>query len=128
MLVRRKAYEQVGGFDEGFFLYSEETDWQRRMKDHGFRIVFTPAAQVTHFGGASGEAEKAKVNGHFFESLDRYERKHQGWRGSFHCAWQCRLDALRAQFCGAWSRLLFPSDVQSLLQKDACTPGCLCAR
>jgi GT2 family glycosyltransferase len=81
MLVRRKAYEQVGGFDEGFFLYSEETDWQRRMKDRGFRIVFTPAAQVTHFGGASGEAEKAKVNGHFFESLDRYERKHHGLLG-----------------------------------------------
>jgi GT2 family glycosyltransferase len=81
MLVRRKAYEQVGGFDEDFFLYSEETDWQRRMKDHGFRIVFTPAAQVTHFGGASGEAEKAKVNRHFFESLDRYERKHHGLAG-----------------------------------------------
>jgi GT2 family glycosyltransferase len=48
MLVRREAYDQVGGFDEGFFMYSEETDWQRRMKNKGFRIVFTPAAQVTH--------------------------------------------------------------------------------
>jgi GT2 family glycosyltransferase len=81
MLVRREAYEQVGGFDEGFFLYSEETDWQRRMQDKGFRIVFTPAAQVTHFGGASGASEKAKVNRHFFESLDRYERKHHGLMG-----------------------------------------------
>jgi hypothetical protein len=81
MLVRREAYEQVGGFDEGFFLYSEETDWQRRMKDDGFRIVFTPAAQVTHLGGASGASEKAKINRHFFESLDRYEYKHHGLAG-----------------------------------------------
>jgi GT2 family glycosyltransferase len=81
MLVRREAYERVGGFDEGFFLYSEETDWQRRMRDNGFRIVFTPSAQVTHLGGASGAAEKAKVNRHFFESLDRYEYKHHGLAG-----------------------------------------------
>lgn len=81
MLVRRTAYEKVGGFDEGFFMYSEETDWQRRMQNQGFRVVFTPTAQVTHFGGASGASEKAKINRHFFESLDRYERKHHGLSG-----------------------------------------------
>jgi len=81
MLVRRKVVEQVGGFDEGFFMYAEETDWQRRMRDAGWRIAFTPTAEVVHLGGASGAAEKARVNRNFFDSLDRYERKHHGLAG-----------------------------------------------
>jgi GT2 family glycosyltransferase/glycosyltransferase involved in cell wall biosynthesis len=81
LLVRRKVVDQVGGFDERFFMYAEETDWQRRMRDAGWRIAFTPAAEVVHLGGASGAAEKARVNRNFFDSLDRYERKHHGLAG-----------------------------------------------
>jgi GT2 family glycosyltransferase len=81
LLVRRAAYEQVGGFDERFYMYQEETDWQRRMKDQGWKIHFTPAAQATHLGGASGASESARINRHFFESLDRYEHKHHGLMG-----------------------------------------------
>lgn len=81
VLVRRAAYEQVGGFDERFHMYAEETDWQKRMRDRGWRVLFTPRAVVTHLGGASGAAEKARVNRSFFESLDHYERKHHGAAG-----------------------------------------------
>lgn len=81
MMVRREAYAQVGGFDENFFMYSEETDWQRRLQSAGWKIVFLPQAQVTHLGGASGASEKARINNNFFESLDRYERKHHGLKG-----------------------------------------------
>lgn len=81
LLVRREAFEQIGGFDEGFFMYSEETDWQRRMRDAGWAVAFVPAAVVTHLGGGSGAADRAKINRHFFDSLDRYERKHHGRPG-----------------------------------------------
>jgi GT2 family glycosyltransferase len=81
MLLRREVFERVGGFDERFFMYAEETDWQRRIRDAGWEIAFTPAVEVTHLGGASGAKEKARVNRHFFESLDRYERKHHGLAG-----------------------------------------------
>lgn len=81
LLVRREVFEQVGGFDERFFMYAEETDWQRRIRDRGWDIGFTPAAVVTHLGGASGAREKARINRHFFDSLDFYERKHHGLRG-----------------------------------------------
>lgn len=81
MLVRRAVFESLGGFDEQFFMYSEETDWQRRMRNAGWEIRFTPAATVTHLGGASGAGERARINAHFFESLDRYERKHHGLVG-----------------------------------------------
>ena len=81
MLIRHEVYRQIGGFDEQFFMYSEETDWQRRMRDHGWHIAFTPHAEVTHLGGASGAAEAPRVRKHFFDSLDYYERKHHGLAG-----------------------------------------------
>lgn len=81
LLVRREAYEQVGGFDERFFMYAEESDWQRRMRDAGWEIAFTPAAQVQHLGGGSGAADRPKINRHFFQSLDYYELKHHGTLG-----------------------------------------------
>ncbi len=81
LLVRRTAYEQVGGFDERFFMYAEETDWQRRMRSAGWTIGFTPAARVTHLGGGSGVSDKPAVDRHFWASLDRYQRKHHGLGG-----------------------------------------------
>lgn len=79
LLIRREVYERVGGFDEAFFMYSEETDWQLRMRHAGWKIGFTPTATVTHLGGASSAPER--LNPHFFESLDYYERKHHGLAG-----------------------------------------------
>ena len=81
MLVRRAAYERVGGFDESFFMYSEEADWQRRMKDAGWEVMFMPEARVKHLGGASGAREETRISRYFFESLDYYERKHHGLSG-----------------------------------------------
>ena len=81
ILVRRSVYEQVGGFDERFFMYAEESDWMYRMRRAGWQIDFTPTAVVTHLGGASGAADKPKINRVFFESLDYYELKHHGFAG-----------------------------------------------
>jgi hypothetical protein len=88
MLVRRETFEQTGGFDERFFMYSEETDWQRRIRNRGWEIAFTPEARVTHLGGASGASDKKNINRFFMESLDRYVLKHHGPLGfvSFRCA------------------------------------------
>ena len=79
MLVRRATYEQVGGFDEMFFMYAEETDWQRRMCSKGWLTGFTPLAEATHLGGASGGA--TGIRRRVFESLDRYQYKHHGISG-----------------------------------------------
>jgi len=80
LLVRREVYEQVGGFDERFFMYAEESDWQLRIRQAGWDIAFTPAAQVVHLAGASG-SRKSNINPAFFDSLDYYERKHHGTLG-----------------------------------------------
>lgn len=81
LLLRRAVFEQVGGFDERFWMYSEETDWQQRMAQKGWKVMFVPQAVVTHLGGASGANEKVRINESFFESLDYYEWKHYGMRG-----------------------------------------------
>ena len=81
LLVRRAVVEKVGGFDEKFFLYAEESDWQKRMRDAGWEIWFTPDAQVTHLGGASGAGERSKVSHLFWQGQERYILKHHGRGG-----------------------------------------------
>ncbi len=53
MFVRRAAFDDVGPFDERYFLFSEEVDWMRRATDRGWSVVFTPDAHCVHVGGAS---------------------------------------------------------------------------
>jgi GT2 family glycosyltransferase len=53
LCVRRSAFEAVGGFDERFFMYSEETDLCSRLRDHGYARWYEPAAVARHHGGAS---------------------------------------------------------------------------
>lgn len=53
-LIDRRCYDAVGGFDELFFMYSEETDFSLRAADAGFATTYTPEARAEHVGGASG--------------------------------------------------------------------------
>lgn len=53
MLVRRGAIDEVGLLDEDFFLFSEETDWCFRFHRAGREVIFIPAAQCVHVGGAA---------------------------------------------------------------------------
>ena len=65
-LLRRRAYDEVGPFDERFFLFSEEVDWMRRAADAGWSVVFTPDARCVHVGGAAhgGRMFRENVRGH----------------------------------------------------------------
>jgi GT2 family glycosyltransferase len=74
MLVRRDAYEAVGGFDERFFLYCEDTDLCKRLRDAGHTIGFEPAAEVHHVGGASSGAGETRPIA--ARSRVLYARKH----------------------------------------------------
>jgi N-acetylglucosaminyl-diphospho-decaprenol L-rhamnosyltransferase len=54
MLVDRACYDRLRGFDESFFMYSEETDFCLRARDAGWVTRYTPAASAMHVGGDSG--------------------------------------------------------------------------
>jgi len=53
LLLRRDAVEEVGLFDERFFMFCEEADWCRRARDEGWATVYVPAAEVVHVGEAT---------------------------------------------------------------------------
>jgi GT2 family glycosyltransferase len=74
MLVRRSAYEQVGGFDERFFLYCEDIDLCRSLRVAGHDLCYEPAATVHHVGGASAPANT--TNPIYARSRVAYARKH----------------------------------------------------
>jgi hypothetical protein len=78
LLVRREAYEQVGGLDEGFFMYSEELDWCRRLKAAGWQVIYLPTATIIHHEGKSSEQVVPARHIHFQSSKVRYFRKHHG--------------------------------------------------
>jgi GT2 family glycosyltransferase len=75
LLARRSAFEEVGGFDERFFLYAEECDLAARWRRRGWRILFEPAARVMHRGGASGGDA---LFGQLHQGLADYVARHQG--------------------------------------------------
>jgi GT2 family glycosyltransferase len=79
-LLRRAAFEEVGPFDEEFFLFSEETDWCYRLRETGWQALFDPDAEAVHVGGASWRPQSAtlfreQVKGHL-----RFLAKHRGRR------------------------------------------------
>jgi GT2 family glycosyltransferase len=79
MLVRRKAAERVGYLDPEFFVYSDETDFQKRLRDAGFEILYVPAARAIHREGMASDisgAERRIVE--FHRNRDLYLRKHRG--------------------------------------------------
>jgi len=78
VLLRTEALEQVGTFDEGFFMYSEELDLLRRMGAMGWQTHYDPAAAVTHHEGRSSEQVVAARHLHFQRSRVCYFRKHHG--------------------------------------------------
>lgn len=75
MLVRREALNEVGGWDEGFFLYGEDQDLCRRMWSAGYEVLFEPAATAVHLGGAS--APRARLLPVLARSRIRYAGKHR---------------------------------------------------
>jgi N-acetylglucosaminyl-diphospho-decaprenol L-rhamnosyltransferase len=80
MLARREAVQQVGGLDEGFFMYSEELDWCRRIKGAGWRVVYLPTARIVHYVGKSSEQAVAARHINFQRSKIRYARKYHSRR------------------------------------------------
>jgi len=60
MLIRREAWQQVGGFDPAYFMYNEDVDLNVRLRRSGWRVVFLPEAKITHHLGASSSADWQK--------------------------------------------------------------------
>lgn len=76
LLIRREVIEQVGGMDEAFPIFFNDVDLCYRIKQAGWKICFTPDAQVTHHGGASTRQAKRQMIRESHQSLLRFYEKH----------------------------------------------------
>ncbi|MDC5697686.1 glycosyltransferase [Intrasporangium calvum] len=99
LLLRAEAIRDIGGFDDTFFLYAEETDWAYRAARRGWRHAMVATVTATHVGaGTSGDETRREA--HFHAGQERYYRKHFGGVG-----WQI---ARAAQLAGSAARSLRP--------------------
>jgi GT2 family glycosyltransferase len=78
MMVRRTAFEGVGGMDEQFFLYWEDADLCFRLKQRGWLTTYNPSVAVTHLTGRSSSRARKESLIAFHRSAFRYFRKHGG--------------------------------------------------
>ncbi len=79
LALRRDAFTAVGGFDaKRFFLYWEETDLERRVRQAGWRILYCRNLRCRHLGGASLAPGRSQHEGYFWRGFYAYHRKHGG--------------------------------------------------
>ena len=110
-IIRKEALDRVGYFDERFFLYYEEVDLCRRIKDAGYQIWYWPDIKIVHLGGESSKripglkvsASGTQLTLWRMQSELLYYRKHHGASGAWSAmlleSWWNRLRVIR----NAWS-------------------------
>jgi N-acetylglucosaminyl-diphospho-decaprenol L-rhamnosyltransferase len=83
MLLRRAALDQVGLFDERYFMYVEDMDLCTRLRQAGWEVWFSPELEIEHVGGTATAGRRRMTLEHS-KSIYRYFVKHQspGWRAA----------------------------------------------
>lgn len=77
LAINRAAWNQIGGFDEEFFLYGEETDWQERASAAGWRILLADELDVEHGNPTAAEGARDSVSAHGAEvsTVERFRNR-----------------------------------------------------
>ena len=76
MMLKKSLFDVIGGMDEQFFMYQEETDWGLRTAKAGKKTVYNPNAVVTHIGGVTTKAVQVKAIWIFTQSMMKFFKKH----------------------------------------------------
>jgi GT2 family glycosyltransferase len=87
MCIRREAWEEVGGFDEGFFMYAEDMDWCLRAHALGWQVHYLPEASIVHHIGRSSDQRPVAMVWQFHRSMARFYRKHYARRWPWGLRW-----------------------------------------
>ncbi len=110
MLLRREAVEQLGGFDEQLFMYSEEVDLALRFKRSGWECWQVPAARVVHLGGQSTKQMPDRMFRELWRSRLYIYEKHRSLVSGL---------ALRVLLMVAQIKELFVSFVQHVFSRQS---------
>jgi GT2 family glycosyltransferase len=103
LFLRREALDEVGLFDERFFMYSEDEDLCRRLKLAGWSICFSAAGTVIHHGGASSAKKRLDMLCQFYLSQMLFLSKHRGSASVFFFTVSMR-SALALKYAVRWLR------------------------
>jgi GT2 family glycosyltransferase/lipopolysaccharide/colanic/teichoic acid biosynthesis glycosyltransferase len=82
MMLRKKALDEVGLFDEDYFMYGEDIDLSYRIKKAGWQILYTPATKAIHYKGESTKKSEFSAITRFYSTMLIFIRKHFGGRYS----------------------------------------------
>lgn len=83
LAIDAQLFHRIGGFDEDFFLYSEEETLCDAVRAAGGRCIYLPGAVIEHIGGTSTERVSEFAVHHFYRSRAIFYRKRYGWLGGF---------------------------------------------
>ncbi len=100
ILVRRRVFIQIGGFDESFFMYGEDIDLSKRIIDAGHAILYFPETSIIHFKGESVKERNFKYYRTFYKAMDTYSQKHFNWVTSRLLSISIYLTAVMAYLVG----------------------------
>jgi GT2 family glycosyltransferase len=86
VLARREVLREIGGLDEGYFLYFEDADCCLRVRRAGWRVAYLPEARVVHLRGGSGPvkaltAQRKRLPPYWYASRARFFHRAYGWSG-----------------------------------------------
>ncbi len=76
MMMQKRAFSEIGGFDEGIFMYMEEIDWQYRAQKLGYGVYFYPHAHFTHVGAGSSHGRTTPILNVFRGFIYFYKKHH----------------------------------------------------
>ncbi len=76
LMVRRSVFEDIGGFDESFFMYFEDADLCRRIRLKGWKVLHNPSVSIVHVRGASISTVAERIKVEYRRSQLRYYAKH----------------------------------------------------
>jgi GT2 family glycosyltransferase len=80
LLIRRDKFEEIGGFDDRYFMYGEDLDLCLRLHDEGYQVAYCPGAEVKHCHLAFKPSTEARAPADtWLKGLDQFYRLHRPW-------------------------------------------------
>lgn len=112
LFIRKKAFEQLGGFDEDYFFYTEETDFCYRMNRTQWQVIFYPKVKIIHHRGASYQNNNPEVIKMLIESKILFCKKHYP---KFHTNLFIKIEKFHSivmKYLWRFVSLLFKGDIK----------------
>lgn len=118
VMFRGRLLKELGGFDPQFFYQNEEVDLCKRVWDAGYKILFTPQAQITHIGGSSVKRARTRLDLETHRSRYKYAYKHFGEKGAARVRYPILLLLFRRWLVARLGSFLRPSETNKAIAES----------